>query len=80
MTDWLSNNKFFLQILVHNGNFLSLHAELVPKGSYEVLIVTAVFPVVQMLAACIVAVRVSVFLLCQQSLALSAYMLHFLRR
>lgn len=59
---------------------MSLDTELVSKGSYKILIATAISPVVRMRAACIFAVRVSVFLVCQLGLALLAYILHFHRQ
>lgn len=74
--DWLSHNKFFLWILVHSENCVSLQAELVPVGRYKILIVNANSAAVQMSVPCIIGVRVSVFPICQLSLALLTYMAH----
>lgn len=74
---WLTS-KWQIQMLMQNGNYLSLHAEVVPRGYFKTLRVTAISPAVQMPAACIVAERFQFSLFASWvGLAVLAWMLHF---
>lgn len=74
---WLTS-KWQIQMLMQNGNYLSLHAEVVPRGYFKTLRVTAISPAVQMLAACIVAERFQFSSFASRvGLAVLAWMLHF---
>lgn len=68
----LKGPAFTCQILPADARWkpcASLQAGLVPVGSYEMLTVNAISATAQMLAPCVIGVRLSVFLICQLGLA-----------
>lgn len=76
----LKGPAFTCHILPANAHWklcASLQAELVPVGGYKMLTVNAISAAAQMLAPCVIGVRISVFLICQLSLASLTYICIF---